>query len=148
MSGSDDELDLGANAVLDSGTTYLWGRYEYTDQIADWIAGERYNAAYSVDCSKLDDSRELEIDFGGFRIKNPISDYVYRSGDICMLKLVHTNEVEWMFGEVFLQYAYVVYDLEGKQVAMAQADYNNPDEDIEPITGSIPGATPAPSNQD
>lgn len=131
VSGGNDEVDLGANAVLDSGTTYLWGPPKYTDKIAGRFGGQKSGDVYSVDCPKLNDSSDFEFDFGGFQIKNPVSDYVYKDQGQCYLKLVGSNSDEWILRDVFLQHAYVVYDLEGKQAAIAQADYSNSSEDIE-----------------
>lgn len=134
-------------ALLDSGTTISYFPSSMLEMIADTLGAQYSSSAgyYVMDCLSDDDTTLLVFDFGGFHITAPLSDFqsqVTRSQ--CML-MMSTQTDRIILGDVFLQHAYVVYDLENLEVSMAQANFDSSSEDIEIVTSGIPSAVAAPS---
>jgi candidapepsin len=49
-----------------------------------------------------------------------------------------------LLGDSFLRSAYVVYDLDNKEISIAQSSFDTTNSNIQAITDSVPGAKPAP----
>ncbi|GAV50213.1 hypothetical protein ZYGR_0U00690 [Zygosaccharomyces rouxii] len=137
-------------ALLDSGTSLIY----LPDALAKGIAhklGGSYNediGYYVIGCPSENDDSQLVFDFGGFTIKNNLSNYLLGSPDDgddsqCVLGIL-PSDVQAILGDVFLADAYVVYDLDDYEVSLAQASFDNSKEDIQIISDSIPGAKRAP----
>ena len=60
-----------------------------------------------------------------------------------ILKILQSDSL-CLLGDAFLVDTYVVYDLENHEVSIAQASFNDQEEDIELFSDSVPGAIPAP----
>ncbi|CAI4888484.1 AHL_G0031340.mRNA.1.CDS.1 [Saccharomyces cerevisiae] len=86
---------------------------------------------------------QLSFDFGGFDISANISNFVTPAKDRCLLNIEATDS-GFVLGDAFLVDAYVVYNLEEHEVSVAQASFNDEEEDIKVISDVVPGATPAP----
>ena len=135
-------------ALLDSGTTISYFPPTLLKLITSQL-GAIYSSSlgyYTMDCVS-DDSTLLVFDFGGFHITSPLADFQSQvSRSKCMLMMSsHADKI--ILGDVFLQHAYVVYDLENLQVSMGQANFTNSsgNENIEVIGTTVPGAVQAPS---
>nr|CAI6462662.1 BAF_HP1_G0027690.mRNA.1.CDS.1 [Saccharomyces cerevisiae] len=143
-SGNKTVSDIQFPVMLDSGTTFSYLPTEIAEAIGKSFDGE-YSSddqGYIFDCSKVNDTL-LSVDFGGFNISANISNFVTSAKDRCVLN-VKQSESTYMLGDAFLVDAYVVYDLENYEISIAQASFNNQEEDIEVISDTVPGATPAP----
>ena len=136
-------------ALLDSGTTISYFPPTLLELIASQL-GATYSSSlgyYIMDCVSDDDSTLLVFDFGGFHITSPLADFQSQvTNSQCML-MMSTQSDKIILGDVFLQHAYVVYDLENLQVSMGQANFTNSsgNENIEVIGTTVPGAVQAPS---
>ena len=62
---------------------------------------------------------------------------------VCAIGILPSSYKFALLGDTFLRNAYVVYDLENDQIALAQANANTTDSNIEAIVSTIPSATPA-----
>lgn len=136
-------------ALLDSGTTISYFPPQLLELIATQLGAtyNDYQGYYLMDCVSDDDTTEIVFDFGGFHITVPLADFQSQvSPSQCML-MMSTQAERIILGDVFLQHAYVVYDLENLEISMGQANFDsNDDEDIELISGTtVPSATQAPS---
>ncbi|KAL8751104.1 MAG: hypothetical protein Q9184_006176 [Pyrenodesmia sp. 2 TL-2023] len=141
------------SAILDSGTT---GTLLPTDLANTFL--EFFGAVTDpnipqplVSCALATSDAEFVYQFGGSsgpRISVPVTDLiephieglVFEDGsDACLLG-VEGAEIDFLLlGDTFLRSAYVVYDLESRQIAMAQARLNVTTSNVEEITGdSIP----------
>ncbi|CAI4304821.1 CQS_1a_G0006380.mRNA.1.CDS.1 [Saccharomyces cerevisiae] len=143
-SGNKTVSDVRFPVLFDSGTTFSTLPTEIADAIGKSFDG-KYNSrdqGYIFDCSKVNDTL-LSVDFGGFNISANISNFVTPAKDHCLLNIVPTD-TGVVLGDAFLVDAYVVYDLESREVSIAQANFNDQVENIEIISDSVPGATPAP----
>ncbi|CAR28712.1 hypothetical protein ZYGR_0U00700 [Zygosaccharomyces rouxii] len=134
--------------VLDSGTTAMYLPYKLAKSIASRYHGilGPEDQGYIIDCPKSGDNDYITFDFGGVTIKTDIRNYIFeQSENKCLLGIIPNSDILAVFGDVFLTDAYVVYDLEGKEISLAQASFNSSSEQIEAITSSgVPGAKRAP----
>ena len=143
-SGNNTVSDVQFPVLLDSGTTFSCLPTEIAEAIGKSFDG-KYSSddqGYIFDCSKANNAL-LSVDFGGFNISANISNFVTQAKDHCFLN-IEQSESSYMLGDAFLVNAYVVYDLENREVSIAQASFNDREEDIEVISDTVPGATPAP----
>ena len=137
-------LSSTEGVVLDSGSTLSYLRSEQIEKVADALDGVYRSdvMAYKVSCDYQDDkSITLDITFGSKTIKVPISDLILEAeyGSPCYLGLfpMSPSSTYILFGDNVLRSAYVVYDLEDKEVHIGQAYYTD-DEDIEVVEQNVP----------
>ncbi|GAV55118.1 hypothetical protein ZYGR_0AS04410 [Zygosaccharomyces rouxii] len=137
-------------ALLDSGTSLVYLPQALAKGIAHKLGGSYHDdiGYYVIDCPPENDDSKLVFEFGGFSIKNSLSNYLLGSpdkvnDDQCVLGILPSN-VQAILGDVFLADAYVVYDLENYEVSLAQASFDDSKEDIQVMSDSIPGAKKAP----
>ncbi|KOG99275.1 Yps5p DI49_1721, partial [Saccharomyces eubayanus] len=143
-SGNKTVSEVQFPVLFDSGTSTSLLPTEIADAIGKIFDGKYSsdNQGYIFDCSKVNDTL-LSVDFGGFNISANISNFVTPLKDHCVLDIMASDEV-FLLGDDFLVDTYAVYDLENHEVSLAQASFNSQEEDIEIISDSVPGATPAP----
>ncbi|KAF1817054.1 acid protease, partial [Eremomyces bilateralis CBS 781.70] len=151
------QKDMAIPVILDSGTTLTY----LPDPIARDIAkgvGATTDPDYGlvVPCSLRDSNATLNFGFGnpgGPVIRAEISQFVlpfpdgypaprFRSGvAACNWGLLGSGSDPNLFGDTFLRSAYVVYDLEHNQVAIAQTVFNVTDSNVVEIVSGIPDVT-------
>ncbi|KAL8645860.1 MAG: hypothetical protein Q9210_006475 [Variospora velana] len=142
------------SAILDSGTTAtILPNDLATTFLRFFGAIEDPNIPQPlVACDLATSDAELVYQFGGSsgpRISIPVADLIephiqgiqFRDGsDACLLGVSGADIDFLLLGGTFLRSAYVVYDLESRQIAMAQARLNVSTSNVQEITGdSIPG---------
>ncbi|GAV50215.1 hypothetical protein ZYGR_0U00710 [Zygosaccharomyces rouxii] len=133
--------------LLDSGTTLMTLPRPVTDQMAKQL-GATYNSEtsyYQLKCPSQNDNTRLILDFGGFQVNAKITNHITRSQNgECLLGITPSDTDSGTLGDVFLVDAYVVYDLDNYEISLAQADFSDSAQSIEPISSSVPSATKAP----
>lgn len=159
-----DNYTMSAQAViLDSGTTLTYLPETVAESIFTTF-GATYDESLgyaTVDCSLSDNSSiSLEYQFGGTDgpiIKVAMSELVLDAGtsrggggsgyesnavEICAFG-VSMSSGSYLLGDTFLRSAYAVYDLDTKQVALAQSTFNSTSSSVVAITSgsSIPGVS-------
>ncbi|KAI4283425.1 MAG: hypothetical protein L6R35_005178 [Caloplaca aegaea] len=142
------------SAILDSGTTFtLLPNDLATTFLRFFGAIEDPNISQPlVACDLATSDAEVVYQFGGSsgpRISIPVADLIrppiqglqFQDGsDACILGVSGADIDFMVLGDTFLRSAYVVYDLESRQIAMAQAKLNVSTSNVQEITGdSIPG---------
>ncbi|KAG0668474.1 hypothetical protein C6P45_004634 [Maudiozyma exigua] len=144
-------------ALLDSGTTLTYLPDSIVSVIAKQI-GVSFSSRlgyYTIPCpetssktAEMLDSTQLVFDFGGFYINATLKDFLVRASETtCLLGIVPQTAHSALLGDSFLSNAYVVYDLENKEISLAQAKYDSNTPNIEVVSSgasSIPSATRAP----
>lgn len=134
-------------ALLDSGTTLTYLPDSLIETIASEV-GATYSSTlgyYTMSCSDSYDY-DLVYNFQGKLISVPLSNVMLQVSSYsskCVLGLVSSGEDTAILGDSFLQYAYVVYDLDNEEVSLAEVNFTS-DEDIEEIVSDVPSATRAP----
>jgi Eukaryotic aspartyl protease len=150
--------NIAVPAILDSGTTNTY----FPDDLANAIL-EGFGVTTDqslgnvVRCSLARASATILFGFGGPggpTINVPLAQFVtplitsdgsvptFNDGaEACSFGIYGAGNDPILFGDTFLRSAYVVYDLENNQVAIAQARFDQPDSKIVeiPAGGSIPG---------
>lgn len=145
--GGDSALTSPIAALLDSGTTLTYIPSDAIASIADSV-GARYSSSYGyylMDCPSSSIDTNLTFDFDGLTISAPIDNFILAadsSGSTCVLALMDYGTDYAILGDSFLRSAYIVYDLDELEIAMAQVKYTT-EENIEVVTGSIPSASAA-----
>ncbi|KAL9607798.1 MAG: hypothetical protein Q9167_007316, partial [Letrouitia subvulpina] len=145
-------------AILDSGSTAAALPADLADAIAKYF-GAVSDPNFSrplVPCGLSEADAQFVFQFGGTsgpkisvsardlvsepRFVSPDFRLRFKDGsDACFLGVYTTTEDFLLLGDTFLRSAYVVYDLEKKQIALAQAKINVSTSNIQEITGdSIP----------
>lgn len=137
-------------ALLDSGTTLMYLPTDLADRLAGALGGKFSPSTgyYIVPQPSDDDDTKISFDFGGFNIETSLSNYILQSsgsGDVAILGILRTETNRAILGDVFLSDAYVVYNLEDYEISLAQANFNPGSSDVEPISGTVPGASRAPA---
>ena len=149
---SDVLIDLGTSVITLPNDIFNHvlqdlGTFEYTEQVEGLPA---------LPCRYGDDPTAM-FTFGfngpdGALINVPLSDLLLTSGrtlddgnEVCYLEMEADPGVT-VFGDIFLRHTYAVFDLEGNQIALAQAKFDVTSSNILEISeGSIPRATTAAS---
>lgn len=117
----------------------------YTSELGKRLNGTLNSYGYwAVSCDLQDVDDKIVFDFSGAKIKVPVSDLVVESesGSSCFLN-IRTDEMFPSLGDSFLRNAYVVYDMEDYEVALAQAADGSSEVNIEEISNAIPSAVAA-----
>jgi hypothetical protein len=173
-SGTDQLTPKGyaVGVVLDSGTTLTYLPMDLATLVFNEV-GATYNSSLGialVDCSLGNKNGTLNFGFGGHdgpQVSVPMSEMVNpiklttgkfltdKNGkEVCRFGVSAqapgaSNSL--LFGDTFLRSAYVVYDLENNQIALAQAKLNVSDSNVVPFASkgaTIPSATVAPGAAD
>lgn len=150
-------------ALLDSGTTLSIIPNDIYNALVEFFNAQldQDNDAV-VRCSDLDGTGTLDFTFGGADgpvVKVPFSEFAlpainsngqqatFNDGSLaCFLGLEGTGtdpaeQQPVILGDTFLRSAYVVYDLDNKQISIAQTVFNATDSNIVEITSSNPIAS-------
>lgn len=140
----EDALDIGENALLDSGTTLTYLPSNLVDKLVKQISSDATYSyqlgGYSVPCSarQQGNSATFNFDNGKKEIKVPMHDLVIEAGNngstgeaICMAGFISSDHV--ILGDNFLRHAYSVFNLDDKTISLAQMK-NTDDEEIEVIS--------------
>lgn len=141
------ELTIGSLdniVILDSGSTLTYLPIYLLNRIGRMLNG-RWSSimeTYEVNCTS-DDSYKFIFNFSGKKIEVPLSSLLLRGPfSNCYLGIRPAYSSYGSLGDNFLRNAYVVFDLEDKEVSLAQAKYSD-DEDVEVISSTVPGAKEA-----
>jgi hypothetical protein len=163
-SGSDQLTPPGyAQAViLDSGTTITLLPDDLISAIFTELGATVSNelGVAIVPCNLANNPGTINYGFGGAggpTIKVAMSQLVtpialtsgqtptFSNGEtVCQLGLQAAGDLPMLLGDTFLRSAYVVYDLDNNQIALAQTDFNATDSNIVPFPSKgapIPSAT-------
>ncbi|KAJ4289523.1 hypothetical protein N0V90_010852 [Kalmusia sp. IMI 367209] len=143
--------------LLDSGSSLMY----LPDNVASAL-WEAYGATYDssqgaafVDCDLANEEGSLDFTFSsdGPTISVPVDELVlvmgYQRGEpVCILGIGPSGDSISVLGDTFLRSAYVVYDLENNQIALAQTQFNSTKSNVEEIqsgTDGVPSATVVPN---
>jgi hypothetical protein len=150
-------------ALLDSGTTVSLVPNDIYEALVEFFDATLDQAGDAiVQCALLDDSGTLDFTFGGADgpvVKVPFSEFAlpatttdgqqatFNDGSLaCYLGLQgtgsgSTGQLPVILGDTFLRSAYVVYDLDNKQISLAQTVFNATDSNVVEITSASPVAS-------
>jgi len=140
---------------LDSGTTLTYLPAQIVSQLVD-AAGATYDSRsdiYLLACDKSDANATLNYQFGGpagptikvpfselvLPVRNSNGEFLQIDGEqYCVFGVKESEGINvFLFGDTFLRSAYVVYDLDGKTIGLAQAITQSTESNIIEITGPV-----------
>lgn len=152
--GSDDFV---LPALLDSGTTVTQLQADLTQAVWDSIGAvvdpEIDPTTPFVACDLTNAQASYIFAFGGdngpkinvsvSQLVTPVPGLRFKDGtDACQFGIEKSPDGTIILGDTFLRSAYVVYDLDNKQIAMANTNLNGGAPNIQEISGSsIPGVS-------
>ena len=116
-------------------------------KLAELLHGFYYyidTSSYQVPCFNLELRDVIRFYFSGVELQVPVRDLVTQSYSRCWLSIGERKQGPYFIGQDILKSAYLVVDLEGREVAMAQANAISNGENIEEIGTDIPLASEAP----
>ncbi|KAI0905645.1 aspartic peptidase domain-containing protein [Ustulina deusta] len=154
--------------VLDSGTTFSYLPQDLAEEVWQEVGAEYTivdNAGTGLPllpCKLANSNGYFSFGFGGSggaAIKVAMDELVISVGakfssgpnkgeDACQFGIQNFTSAPYLLGDTFLRSAYVVYDLENNEIAIAPTDFNATTSNIVafPSQGAtIPSSTPAPS---
>lgn len=133
-------------ALLDSGTSDTYVPSDVFDKIA-----EEFNIKQGyIECAARDMGATFNFTFDGSAVISvPIAEFIFEADGAtiggqpaCPFRLFASDNTDHvLLGDTFLRSAYVVYDLQGKTIAIAQTNFNGGAENIVEINGAIPDVT-------
>ncbi|KAJ5475465.1 hypothetical protein N7539_007752 [Penicillium diatomitis] len=149
-------------AVLDSGTTLTYVPQDLYDELASFANVVSYEGSDTgfVDCNDVNQyNGTLDFGFGGpngpvisVLFSEMVFPFVDSMGTQQRFKNGHPacsfgiapapNNNQILFGDTFLRSAYVVYDLERKEIAIAKTNFNSQDSNVVEISPANSTATP------
>jgi len=116
----------GDKAIMDSGTSLLTGPTDVVSKLAESMGARKINAAeYMVSCTATG-LPTFTYKLNGVDYTLDSSDYLIPDGDMCLLAMMgmdvpRPNGPLWIMGDVFMRKYYTVFDMENKQVGIAEA---------------------------
>ncbi|KAL3231635.1 hypothetical protein RNJ44_00170 [Nakaseomyces bracarensis] len=134
-------------ALLDSGTTITYIYEELFNIVVSQLKAtvdESTGLIKLASCPSASDDTELVFDFSGVPIYADLASFISKDGNKCLLNIMSQTDNGIILGDNFLSHAYVVYDLEGMEISIAQAKFDDSEEDIEVIVSTVPSAIKAP----
>ncbi|KAH7324290.1 aspartic peptidase domain-containing protein [Stachybotrys elegans] len=96
---------------------------------------------YTVDCYALQVIGAIRFTFGNTVISIPYRDFISQKGNTCYLDVIRSDSLP-VLGINFLRAAYVVFDLDNREILMANSAINDCGSNLVRI-GSGPGAVPS-----
>lgn len=145
IAGTNLAVNYRTSVLLDTGASNNYLPLAYYNKIGQHLRGSESSYGYwAVSCDYLDLDEDLVFDFSGAKITVPIKSLIIESttSSYCYLGIFEDN-ISPSLGDSFLRNAYVVYDLEDYEIALAQASDGDGDLDIEEVTSDIPNAVTA-----
>ncbi|KAF8980911.1 Vacuolar protease A [Entomortierella lignicola] len=123
----DEEVELSAGAVIDTGSSLIVLETSMADMINKEIGAKKnYAGQYTVECSTVPSLPDFSFFFGKTEYKLKSSDYILNAGGTCISGFMGMDFPEqmgdlWIVGDVFLRKYYSVYDLGKDRVGFALA---------------------------
>ncbi|KAI1299081.1 Vacuolar protease A [Mortierella claussenii] len=121
----DEEVDLTAGAVIDTGSSLIVLQTAMADMINKEIgATKNYAGQYTVECSTVPSLPDFSFFFGKTQYKLKGEDYILNAGGSCLSGFMGMDFPEqmgdlWIVGDVFLRKYYSVYDMGKNRVGFA-----------------------------
>lgn len=133
-------------ALLDSGTTITYLPEEVFNIVVSQMKAtfDDTGMIRLKSCPASNDDTQLVFSFGGAPIYINLTSFIVKDGDNCLVNIMPQSDEGIILGDNFLSNAYVVYDLEDKEISIAQAKFDDSEENIEAIVSTVPGAIKAP----
>ncbi|KAI8389002.1 uncharacterized protein CGFF_03502 [Nakaseomyces glabratus] len=134
-------------ALLDTGTTYTYMPSSVAQYLANQTNGvidKKTSLIKLAKCPSKKSNDTIVFNFSGAQIKIKMVDFVEKHKGKCYLPCVSQESSFFLLGDSFMRHVYTVFDLDDKEISIAQANFNSTKEDIEEISSTVPSAVKAP----
>lgn len=127
ISLGDEEVDLEAGAVIDTGSSLIVLQTALAEMINGQIGAKKnYAGQYTIECSVVPSLPDFSFFFGKKKYTLTGEDYILNAGGSCISGFMGMDFPEalgdlWIVGDVFLRKYYSVYDLGKDRVGFAVA---------------------------
>ncbi|RYP05267.1 hypothetical protein DL764_003928 [Monosporascus ibericus] len=133
--------------VLDTGSTFCSLPRAVVSGMMEDLGGQiDSQGQILVDCSQVDNEDTFDFDFGNITIRIPYAQFVVQANsEVCVLGAIPDDQIA-LLGDSFLRSAYVVFDQNNMEVAMApfancgQSEQRIPDEGVSGVEGACDSA--------
>jgi len=142
--------NLAEPALLDSGSSLMYLPDDITTDIYNTF-GAQYDSSQGaafVDCSLADADGSIDLTFSGATISVALKELVIVAGEekgqpICIIGISPAEGSTPVLGDTFIRSAYIVYNIAGNDISIAQTNFNSTSDNILEITetSTIPSAT-------
>ena len=146
--------DFGVSVVLDTGSPNMYLPWILAQDISSVMNATMQFGFPYIPCAQRKVHDTLKFSFGGPsgpNISVPYSELIYPFGapanigpviasdgtPLCYFGVIGTNGTIYLLGDTFIRSAYMVYDVDNLQVAMAQAKYDVDKENIVEIPAGM-----------
>lgn len=149
LSNGEKQVNVLTNAypaVLDSSTELMQVPRMIANNLKHILNADNSSSAYVIKCP-TDSSLTLNFDFSGSSVNIPVLSLVTsRYAGNCTLGIIPQDQGDYIIlGRTFLKSAYVVYDLDDREVSLAARNFTNSAlSSIVVITSLIASAVDAP----
>ncbi|KAF9394723.1 Vacuolar protease A [Podila verticillata] len=123
----DEEVDLQAGAVIDTGSSLIVLQTDLAEMINNQLGAKKnYAGQWTLDCAVVPNLPEFSFFFGKTKYTLQGSDYVLNAGGSCISGFMGMDFPPalgdlWIVGDVFLRKYYSVYDLGKNRVGFAKS---------------------------
>lgn len=114
----------GNAVLLDSGTVITYFFPDFADAFASHFDNLLFNGYYYTGgCNIPDGDATFNFD-NGATVKITYSSYLIQNNNgVCAYGFGHRTDIQ-IFGDNFLRYAYLVYDLDNQEISIAQSNWS------------------------
>ncbi|GAB9477549.1 Aspartic protease [Globisporangium polare] len=106
---NDQQLTGVTNAIVDSGTSFIYGPTDTISSLALLVGATTYtDGEYVVDCSGTYPDVTFTLSGNTFTLTQ--QDYIFQDGTTCLFAFVGSDDGLWILGDVFMRKYYTVFD--------------------------------------
>lgn len=118
------DITSATNCILDTGTSLLAGPTTDVAKLASTVGAKKTGPEYTIDCSKVSSLPELDFVLSGHKFTLSGSDYVIKSGSVCLFGFIGIDVPAprgplWILGDVFIRKYYTIFDMEEDRIGFA-----------------------------
>uniref|UniRef100_A0A8C8RPK3 pepsin A n=1 Tax=Pelusios castaneus TaxID=367368 RepID=A0A8C8RPK3_9SAUR len=107
----------GCQAIIDTGTSLLFGPSTGVSNIQSYIGGS--DGSVRISCSSVSSLPDIVFNINGMEFPLPASSYILKQSGSCSSGFVSSAADAWTLGDVFMHHYYIVFDRANNQVGLA-----------------------------
>ncbi|CAN0331261.1 unnamed protein product [Rangifer tarandus platyrhynchus] len=122
MNGRVIGCEYGCEALVDTGTSLIYGPAELVTNIQRLIHAMPYGSEYMVSCPVISTLPPVIFTVNGIDYSVPAEAYIHKVSNIlCLSSFQGADISEWILGDVFLRLYFSVYDRGNNRIGLAPA---------------------------
>uniref|UniRef100_A0A8C6E2A5 Peptidase A1 domain-containing protein n=1 Tax=Moschus moschiferus TaxID=68415 RepID=A0A8C6E2A5_MOSMO len=125
MNGNVVACSRGCQALVDTGTSLIYGSTDEANNINKLLNAHLDNSEYVVSCDAMRTLPPFIFNINGIDYPLPAEAYIFKDKNICFSVfqggLESTSPGNWLLGDVFLREYFAVFDRKNEKVGLAPA---------------------------